>query len=143
MIVTNTINIDGQRRVYLSSRGSLECWIEPRNDNDLWDFHLESSVTGNHLDSADKHQCAVHILFQLAQALNVSPYELRAVPFHKIAELHSVSPFEGRRAPSPKSHTLHSSYFATPPGGYAEKSHRTSRRPSRRAQSAKSTSQTF
>lgn len=137
MIVTNTINIDGQRRIYLGGRSSLECWIEPRNDSDLWDFHLETSVTGNVLDADTQRACAINILLQLAQDLNVSPEKLSAVPFDKIAKLHTVNPYDGRRVPTSKHQTLGSGYFAMPADGYATSAKR------RRGQARTSNQPTF
>ena len=92
MIVTNTINIDGQRRIYLGGRSSLECWIEPRNDSELWDFYLETSVTGNVLDADTQRACAINILLQLAQDLNVSPDKLWRLPLDKTPNLTTANP---------------------------------------------------
>jgi hypothetical protein len=115
MIITYTRNADGQERVYLGGKGSLECWIEPRTDRIGWSFHLDAAVTGNALSDADRRSWAVHTLVELAQALNTEPRLLAAVPFEAITALHESDPFAGRRVASPKRRTIDQGYMATSP----------------------------
>lgn len=119
MIITHTINPDGRRRLYLGAKGSLECWLEPRQVDSAgmpdWSFHLEEAFTGNRLTDADKREWAVYMLAALAAELDVPPDDLAAVPFEAIAALHAGSPFENRRMPTSKRAPVNG-YQAAKPG---------------------------
>jgi hypothetical protein len=79
VIVTHTQNANGQRRIYLGGKSSLECWIEPKADNVGWTFHLDQAVTGNQLSDADTKAWAIHTLLKLSDELSVAPEDLAAV----------------------------------------------------------------
>lgn len=115
MIVTHTQNANGQRRIYLGGKSSLECWIEPK-DRYGWTFHFEEAVAGNHLSAEDKRDWAIHTLLSLATELNVAPQDLSAVPFERIAALHSADPFSGRRIATGRRKAIENGYLATVPG---------------------------
>lgn len=114
VIVTHTQNAQGQRRIYLGAKSSLECWIEPKDDNRSWSFHLDKAVTGNQLTEADTKTWAIHTLIKLAEALNVRPDDLAGVPFESIAALHSIDPFTGRRVSAGRRATTQG-FLSTPP----------------------------
>jgi hypothetical protein len=116
MIVTHTRSAQGQCRVYLGGKSSLECWIEPKADGRSWSFHMESAVAGNALAPEDERAWAVHTLFELARLLGTPPGELASVPFECIAALHSVDPFAGRRVAVPRRRVIENGYMATVPG---------------------------
>jgi hypothetical protein len=115
MIVTHTQNMQGQKRVYLGGKGSLECWIEPRTDSTSWSFHVDEAVTGNRLSDDDKRVWAIHTLKMLCDELNVAPEDLAAVPFEVIAALHAGDPYAGRRVASPRRQSLEQGFMATTP----------------------------
>ena len=115
MIVTHTVNADGQRRLYLGGKGSLECWLEP-TDNGGWTFHLEAAVTGLALAPADRRLWAVHTLASLAHELDVAPGNLAGVPFEAIAALHASDPFAGRRLPTGRRKAPEKAFLASAPG---------------------------
>ena len=115
MIVTHTQNMQGQKRVYLGGKGSLECWIEPRTDSTSWSFHVEEAVAGNRLSNNDKRAWAIHILRLLCDELNISPDDLADVPFEVIAALHAGDPFAGRRVAVPRRQVAEHGYMATTP----------------------------
>lgn len=115
MIVTHTRNADGQRRIYLGGKSSLECWLEPNDDGSSWSFRWEPAVTGQPVDLEQARISAVHLLTQLSEALNVSPHDLAAVPFEVIAALHSSDPFSGRRVSQGRRRALDKGYMSTPP----------------------------
>jgi hypothetical protein len=116
MIVTHTQNANGQRRVYIGGKGSLECWIEPHADRQGWSFHLDEAVTGNHLSAADKRAWAVHTLLALAEELAVAPADLAGVPFDSICALHANDPYAGRRVASSKRKLPEHGFISTAPG---------------------------
>ena len=115
MIITHTLNAEGQARIYLGGRSSLECWIEPNADAITWRFCMTEAVTGNWLTDDDKRDYAIHILFQLAGALDVSPAELASVPYERIAALHVADPYAGRRVAAPRRRSIAQGYMNTPP----------------------------
>ena len=115
MIITHTCNAAGQRRVYLGSKSSLECWIEPGDDGGKWSFHLEPSPTCYPPSADHLREWAAHILLGLADELNVSPNDLQAVPFEHIAALHVADPADYRRVAVPRRATLEHAYMSTPP----------------------------
>lgn len=115
MIVTHTQNANGQRRIYLGGKGSLECWIDPRSDGPGWTFHITEAVTGNPITPEDQRAWAIHTLLALADELHVSPPELATVPFESIAALHTDNPFKGRRVASPKNRHVSDCFMATAP----------------------------
>lgn len=115
MIVTHTQNANGQQRVYLGGKGSLECWIEPLSDKRAWKFHLEEAVTGNKLSDSDKHRWAIFTLLELADELHVPPDDLASVPFEMIVALHAGDPYAGRRVAAPRRQALDQAFMATTP----------------------------
>jgi len=115
MIVTHTQNANGDTRLYIGGKGSLECWIEPRKDGRTWTFHLDEAVTGNHLSPDDRRQWAIHTLISLAQSLNVSPQDLASIPYEAICALHATDPFAGRRVAQSKRRTIEAGFMATRP----------------------------
>lgn len=115
MIVTCTQNANGQRRIYLGGKSSIEAWIEPNADNIGWTFHLESAVTGQYLSDDDKRAWAIHMLTSLAEELSVSSDDLASVPYEAIAALHVVDPYAGRRIAVPRRRVIDAGYMATPP----------------------------
>jgi hypothetical protein len=115
VIVTHTQNADGQRRIYLGGKSSLEAYIEPKADNIGWTFHLDQAVTGNQLTDADTKAWAIHTLLKLSEELDVAPDDLAAVPFESIAALHTTSPFEGRRIAAGRRASINHGFLATPP----------------------------
>lgn len=116
MIVTHTRNAQGQCRVYLGGKSSLECWVEPKVDGIAWGFNLEEAVTGNHLSDQDRRASAIYTLFELAKMLGVAAEDLAAVPFEAIAVLHSADPYLGRRIASSKRRSLEQGFMSVPPG---------------------------
>ena len=117
MIVTHTTNLQGQRRVYLGGKGSLECWITPQADGTAWAFHLDDGVaSGNQITDADRRRWAIHTLLALAEALDIAPQDLAAVPFEAIAALHQASPLDHRRVAQPRRHTVDHGFMSTSPG---------------------------
>ncbi len=115
MIVTHCTNIHGERRIYLGGKGSIECFIAPSDDGRTWSFHLDSAVTGNQLDPVQQRQWAIHTLMRLADALDVAPPDLAAVPFDCIATLHQSDPFANRRIAVPRRRSAEQCYMATAP----------------------------
>jgi hypothetical protein len=115
MIITHTQNANGQRRIYLGGKSSLECWIEPKDDNKAWTFHLDRAVTGNQLTEDDTKEWAIHTLLKLSEALNVVPDDLAKVPFESIAALHSTDPFSGRRIAAGRRASINHGFLSTPP----------------------------
>ena len=115
MIITHTLNANGQPRIYLGGKGSLECWLEPDAKRQSWTFHAEEAVTGNQLTEADKRDWAIHMLMKLATALDVTPNDLASVPFEAIAALHTEDPFACRRIATPRRQAVSQGYMATKP----------------------------
>lgn len=115
MIITHTQNAEGQRRVYLGGKGSLEAWIDPRADGRSWTFHLEDAVGGQPLSDADKKAWAIHLLVELARELSVACDVLKDVPFEAIAALHCGDPLAGRRVAMPRRRTIENGFMATRP----------------------------
>jgi hypothetical protein len=115
MIITHTLNAAGQRRVYLGSRGSLECWIEPKDDGVAWSFHLEPGSGSNPLPSDHMKAFAVDVLQKLAALLAVAAQDLAKVPFEAIAALHVANPLDFRRMPMPRRAQAEHGYMSTAP----------------------------
>ena len=115
MIITLTENANGQRRIYLGGKSSLEAYIEPKADNIGWTFHLEDALAGHCLADSDKHRWAAYTLEELARAVNVPPNELETVPFETIGALHTRDPYLGRRVASPKSRVIEYGFTAVCP----------------------------
>ncbi|MDX2158962.1 MAG: hypothetical protein SFW09_20865 [Hyphomicrobiaceae bacterium] len=115
IIVTVNQNQAGQQRIYLGGKSSLEAWIEPKADKTGWTFHLDEAVTGNRISDDDRRIWAVHILLELARALDVSPNNLAAVPYEAITALHAADPFEGRRIAGPKRRVNEHGFMSTRP----------------------------
>lgn len=80
MIVTHTQNAQGQRRLYLGGKSSLECWIEPDEDGTHWQFKALDAVTGNDLTDDERRACMTHYLLGLARELGIPPLELAHMP---------------------------------------------------------------
>lgn len=116
MIVTHTQNLNGQRRIYLGAKSSLECWIEPQQDGTAWTFHIDDAVTGNTLSAADRKATAIHTLMSLAEELGIAPDDLASVPFEMIAALHTADPYASRRMPAGRRRTIDNGYLASTPG---------------------------
>lgn len=116
MIVTHTRSADGQSRIYLGGKSSLECWISPKSDGRAWTFHLEAAVTGNELSPDEERAWAIHTLIELSKVLNVHPADLAAVPYETIAALHAADPFAGRRVACPKRQGPAQGFMSTSPG---------------------------
>jgi hypothetical protein len=115
MIVTHCQNIHGERRIYLGGKGSIECYIAPADDGRTWTFHLDTAVTGQHLEPDQQRAWAIHTLGQLADALNVAPADLAAVPFDYIAALHAADPYASRRLPSSRRKAPDNFFMAAAP----------------------------
>lgn len=115
MIVTHTQDPDGNCRIYLGGKSSMECWLEPSQGDTPWQFKFSEAVSGSQLDIQEQRTIAQHLLLQLANALNVHPEELHTVSFEAIAALHSSNPFDGRRIATPKKHAIDHGFVATVP----------------------------
>lgn len=115
MIITHATNAQGQRRVYLGGKSSLECWIEPDTDGVGWTLHVEPAVTGNPLVPEAQRDCAIQTLLNLADQLDVAPADLKPVPFERIAALHTGNPFECRRIAVPRSKAADHCFMASAP----------------------------
>jgi len=115
MIITHALDAEGHSRVYLGTKASIECWLEPDDERQAWSFHIQEGLSGTHLDDENKRVWAIHILKALADVLGVPPDKLKSIPYETIADLHTPDPFEGRRAPAPRRQSLDSAYVATPP----------------------------
>lgn len=115
MIITHATNAQGQRRVYLGGKSSLECWVEPNTDGFGWTLHVELAVTGNPIAPEAQRDCAIQILFSLAHQLEVAPADLKSVPFERIAALHTGNPFECRRIAVPRSKAADHCFMASAP----------------------------
>lgn len=98
MIITHTLNGDGHRRIYLGGKASLECWIEPNANGTGWTFHAEAAPGAYPLPDETMKAWAKHTLLSLSDELGVTPGELIAVPFERIAALHMGDPTDYRRA---------------------------------------------
>lgn len=105
---------DGQRRIYLGGKSSIECWLEPK-DRTAWRFCWEPAVTGQRLDAEQARASAVHLLGQLAEELHVAPVDLAAVPFDAIANLHENDPFSRRRMSQGRRRPIEQGFVATAP----------------------------
>lgn len=116
MLITHTVNIHGQRRVYLTAKGSLDCWIEPADDGQAWTFHMAESMIGSALPPDERRDWTAHILLRLATELAVAPEDLAAVPFEAIAVLHTESPFANRRMPVSRRQMPENAFLAASPG---------------------------
>ena len=115
MIVTHTLDVHGNCRIYLGGKGSLECWLEPVDGAPSWTFKFAEAVCGNRLEPSQQRAYAEHVLLKLADALNVHPMDLASVPFEAIAALHTTNPFDGRRVPLPKKRSLEHGFMSTAP----------------------------
>ncbi len=115
MIITHTTNGQGKARVYIGAKASLECWIEPATDGIAWTFHLGESFCGAPINETDKRTWAAYTLMQLAQALDVAPSELAAVPFENITALHMGDPFLHSRMPASRRPDKDFAFIATTP----------------------------
>lgn len=101
MIITNATDIHGDQRVYLGGTGSLECWIEPTPDTTGWRFRMDDGLGGNCHAEETRRAFAIHQLARLAEALDVAPEDLAAVPFEMIQGLHTTNPRRKRRMATP------------------------------------------
>ena len=115
MIITHTQNADGQRRIYLGGKSSLEYWIEPKHDSTGWTFHWNIPSPVNGSTESKNRQSAVHVLTQLSVQLNVPPHEIATVPFETIAALHTSDPFSRRRVSHGRRRTIEQGYMSTAP----------------------------
>lgn len=115
MIVTHTINGQGQRRVYLGGRSSIEAWVEPHDDGVGWSFHMEASPACYPPSTNDLRAWANHTLLALADELHVAPADLKAVAFERIAALHAANPADHRRLATSRRPSFDHAYMSTPP----------------------------
>lgn len=115
MIVTHTQNAEGQKRLYLGGKSSLECWIEPAADGAHWTFHAVDAVTGNALSNDDRRACLVHLLMGLARQIGVSPLKLAQVPYEVLAAAHTANPLDSRRVAMPRNKAQEHGFMATAP----------------------------
>lgn len=115
MIITHTINGDGHRRIYLGGRASLECWIEPKADGAGWTFHAETASGAYALADEAMKAWAKHTLLNLSDELRVTPGELAAVPFERIAALHMGNPTDYRRTAVNKRQSREYGFVAAAP----------------------------
>lgn len=115
MIVTHTQNAQGQRRLYLGGKSSLECWIEPDEDGTHWQFKALDAVTGNDLTDDERRACMTHYLIGLACELGIPPLELAHTLFEALAATHTSNPLDCRRVAMPRSKTVEHGYMATTP----------------------------
>ncbi len=115
MIVTHTQNAQGQKRLYLGGKSSLECWIEPDADGISWTFHAVDAVTGTLLTDEDRRSCLAFHLMGLSRTLGIPPLELAATPFEVLASAHTANPLESRRMAMPRAKALENGYMATAP----------------------------
>jgi hypothetical protein len=115
MIVTHTQNAQGQRRLYLGGKSSLECWIEPAEDGVHWSFHVVDALNGNQLADEDRRACLAHHLMGLSTQLGIDPLDLALTPYEVLASAHTANPFEHRRMALPRSKAQEHGYMATAP----------------------------
>lgn len=115
MIVTHTRNPQGHRRVYLGSKASVACWIEPAADGIAWSFHIDTAATAYPLSDDALRQMATHVLLELAAAIGATPQELKGVPFEGIAALHTANPADSARAPAPRAQAYAHAFVTMPP----------------------------
>ena len=115
MVITHTQDLDGNVRLYLGGFASMECWLQPNDDGVTWTFHAEEGVSSFPISDDHKRACAEHALRKLCELLNVSPADLKSVPFETIAAQHSTNPFDSRRTPTPKRGARKHAYMSTEP----------------------------
>ncbi len=115
MIVTHTQNAQGQRRLYLGGKSSLECWIEPDQDGACWTFHALDAVTGNALNEEERRACMAYYLLGLAREMGILPLDLAQTPFEALAATHTSNPLDCRRVAMPRSKTVEHGFMATTP----------------------------
>lgn len=115
MVITHTQTQDGDTRVYLGSKSSLECWIAPKADGKGWSFHMDTAIAGYPMTPYQKREWASHILLRLSNELQVSPHDLSNVPYEAIVALHQASPLEAKRGPVPRRKMAAHTYMATDP----------------------------
>ncbi len=116
MIITHTINMQGQSRVYLGGTGSLVAWIEPLPDSTRWVFRFKEGLSAYPLDNPSMRSWATHLLLQLASLLDVAPQDLAHVPYETITSLHDDHPDGHSRMPTPRKRTLETAFMAMAPG---------------------------
>lgn len=116
MIITHTVNIQGQSRVYLGGTGSLIAWIEPLPDATQWVFRCKEGLYANPLDDQAMRSWASYLLMEVARLLDVAPDDLAGVPYETITSLHNGNPAENSRMPSPRNRTFDTAFMATAPG---------------------------
>lgn len=115
MIITHTINPNGERRIYLGGKSSIECWIAMEKGSKRWTFHVAEAVGGMALGFAERREAAAHMLGRLAETLGVQLSQLQSVAFDQIAALHEEDPSLGRRVAAPKRRVLENGFTASAP----------------------------
>ncbi len=116
MIITHTINANGDRRIYLGGKSSIECWIAPEPGSARWTFHMADAIGGVSLSQDDRRNAAAHVLGKLADMLGVTIDTIRGVPFDALAALHEDDPCLGRRIAAPRRRVVENGFTATAPG---------------------------
>lgn len=115
MIISHTVNVNGKRRVYLGAKGSIDTWLEPKDDGKAW--RVRCTPDDMHMLTVDDvRQSVMALMEKLAAALGVTAHQLDAVPFDTIARMHSTSTTRDRRIPSPQRDVIETGYMVTPPG---------------------------
>lgn len=115
MVITHTQDRNGNVRIYLGGKSSLECWIEPQGKDGAWQFKCDQAVSGNFIAPSGQREYASHLLLRLARKLCVAPADLADVPFEAIAALHDANPFESRRVAMPRRKQIEHGFMATAP----------------------------
>lgn len=115
MIISHTVNVNGQRRIYLGGKGSIDTWLEPKDDGKAW--RVRFTPDDMHMLTADDvRHSVVALMEKLASVLGVTAHQLDGVPFDAIARFHCTSTTRDRRIPSPQRDVIETGYMVTPPG---------------------------
>lgn len=116
MVITHTVNHEGQRRIYLGGKFCLDGWLEPKDDGVQWRFRFDASQAHGHIGPDDIVEWAKGLMAGLARELEVDDSALDAVPFEAIAKLHTTPNSHCRRIPSPQREIIETGYMPTPHG---------------------------
>lgn len=115
MIISHTVNVNGQRRIYIGAQSSIEIWLEPKEDGKRWSVRHNASGLA-HLEPRDLLHAVIAQMVALAQTMQVTPQQLDTMTFDAIAAFHSTSSTRERRIPSPQRDMVETGYMVTPPG---------------------------
>lgn len=115
MIITHTVNAEGQRRVYLGGKSSMECWIEPQPDGVAWTFHTETAPGRFPLADDEAVEWMSYTRSNLARDLGVTPDRLDDVAFDRIAALHTTDGLDHRRVAVPRKQRAEHGFIAAKP----------------------------